>query len=425
MNPSDPAGHPTFDFPEFQFQDTASRSSGSAAQTKIAHPKTKPTLPSLPRKFSTAAISIQQWNDWNWHVRNHITTISELEKWLPLSVEEKRAIQFSQGRFHFSITPYWASLMDANDPFCAIRRQAIPLDEEFRTSIHEPPVSGDPLQKPINRRLVHVYPDRALLSVHSQCIVYCRFCPQRKIQEQQNTFSNSISSLSIISEEEWQEIEHYLQERSEIREIIITGGEPLLLADSLLLTLLTRLTAIPTIKSLRIETRMASTLPQRFTPELIHTFKNFQPLYLVLTINHPREITSEFSDVCTKLIESGIPIVSQTVLLRNINDKTYVLSKLFSDLYHLRVRPYRVIQCWSSQGTEHFRTSLSMGLRLMESLRGRMPGLALPEYVVDTLGGKIPLKYESILSRNKKQILLKNHEGKVFVYPEKNLPTSP
>jgi lysine 2,3-aminomutase len=422
MNLFDPEGHPTFDFPEFK--SGASRAAHSNAPAKIERPKPKPILHSLPQRSLNSAVSSPQWQDWNWHVRNRITTIAELEKWIPLSVEEKRAVQFSEGRSYFSITPYWASLMDPNDLSCPIRRQTIPIEEEFRVSSNEAFVLQDPSQKNVNGRLTHVYPDRAVLSVHSQCIVYCRFCPQKKIPDPKNSGS-SFAGIPVISEEEWQEVEHYLHDHTEIREIIITGGEPLLLTDTLLLTILTRLKSIPAIKSLRLETRMASVLPQRITPELIGILKRFQPLYLVLNTAHPKEMTKEFRKVCKQLIDSGIPVVSQTVLLRNINDKPQTLSKLFSDLYHLRVRPYRVIQCRLSEGTDHFRTSLSLGLKLMESLRGRMPGLALPEYVVDTMGGKIPLKYESILSRNKKQVLLKNHEGRVFVYPEKNISNSP
>lgn len=360
-------------------------------------------------------VSLQQWNDWHWQVRNQITTVEELEKWISLTVEEKRAIQFSQGRYRFSITPYWVSLMDSNDFLCPIRRQAIPLDEEFRTFAYESIDFNPQTVKIANGRLHHLYPDRALLSIHSQCIVYCRFCPQRKISEQ-----NLSCGASTITHEEWNQIRRYLGNHPEIQEVIITGGEPLLLNDDLLRETLCRLKEFSSIKTLRMETRIVSVLPQRITPSLVQILKEFQPLYLVLHVNHPYEITPEFSAACSHLVDSGIPLASQTVLLHDINDKPQILSKLFLTLFKTRVRPYRLIQCTPSQGTEHFRTTISLGMRLLDSLRGCMGSLALPEYVVDTVGGKIPLRYESILSQNKKRVLLKNFEGKVFVYPEKN-----
>lgn len=362
-------------------------------------------------KFS--GITSQQWDDWSWHIRKRITTVAEMEEWIPLTVEEKRAIQFSQGRFHFAVTPYWASLMDANDFYCPIRRQAIPLDEEFKTSIHEmtdsllPPACGP------KNRLVQVGPRSMLFTLHSFCAVYCRFCPQRKIEGEKEPFTAS------FSQDEWREIQRYLKNQPEIQEVILSGGDPLLLNDALLFEVFTHLRQVETIKTLRLQTRMLSHLPQRITFSFVEMLKTFSPVYMILHLNHPKEITPEFSDACSLLIDQGVPLASETVLLHEINDKTQILSELFLSLYKLRIRPYRLVQSLPSQGTEHFRTTLSMGLRLMQSLRGGLQGLALPEYVVDTQGGKIPLGYESILSRNRKRVLLKNYEGKVYVYPEK------
>lgn len=375
----------------------------------------------------TIPISPAQWNDWHWQVRNRMTTIAEIEKWMTLTVEEKRAIQFSHGRFHFSLTPYWVSLMDPNDFFCPIRRQAIPLDEEFKTSVYDHADFKTPQTKIASGRLTHFFPDRAVLSVHSQCIVYCRFCPQRKIAEdkrkviQQGSLPPFLQAgeFPVISDEQWGEIDQYLRSHPEIHEVIITGGEPLLLNDDVLRKIFTRLKSIASIKTLRLETRIISVLPQRITPELVQILKEFQPLYFMLHVNHPAEISVEFSQACAMLVDSGVPLASETVLLHEINDRPQILSDLFLTLFKMRVRPYRLIQCLPSQGADHFRTSVSLGLRLLESLRGRMAELALPEYVVDTPGGKIPLRYESILSRNRKRILLKNYEGKIFVYPEK------
>ncbi len=364
-------------------------------------------------------LNLPQWNDWQWQVRNQITSVQELDQWISLSVEEKRAIQFSAGKFHFSLTPYWVSLMDQDDFFCPIRRQTIPLDEEFRA--HQFEVSDFKAQtfKTANGRLTHSSLDRATLQIHSQCIVYCRFCPQRKIAPPPEGSNAIRNSFITITDQEWQDACAYLEKHPQIREVILSGGEPLLLNDDTLRKIVTGLKSIPSVRTLRFETRVLSVLPQRITPELVAILKEAQPAYLVLHVNHPREITREFLEAVKLLNDNGIPLASETVLLKEINDKTAILSELFYSLYEQKVRPYRLLQCLPSQGTDHFRTSIASGLRLNEYLRANLPGLALPDYCVETAGGKIPLRSESILSRSKKRVLLRNHEGKVYVYPEK------
>ena len=385
--------------------------------------KISDTLPNAPQQVSAvtgsrAPVTWGQWSDWRWHVRNQITTESEMEQWVSLTTEEKRAINFSEGRFRFSVTPYWASLMDSENFLCPIRRQSIPLDDEFRTSsLVEPFYSSWQTGKPVTARLSHPHPDRAVISLHSHCIVYCRFCPQRKVSQ-----SSTGEDVMPVSDSEWGEMARYLTMHPEVREVILSGGEPLLLHDDLLRDAFKRLRRIPTVQTLRLETRMVSVLPPRITPELARMMKEFQPLYLVLQVNHPREVTPEFVDACSRLVDSGVPLAAQTVLLNTLNDEPHILAELFTSLFNLRIRPYRLIQCAPAQGNEHFRTSVSSGLKLLDSLRTKLGGLAMPEYVVDTAGGKIPLRYESILSRNKKRILLRNFEGKVFVYPEKSSP---
>jgi len=370
-------------------------------------------------------IAAQQWNDWQWHVRNRITSAPELEKCISLSPEERTAIDFSQGVSRFSLTPYWVSLMDPQDTACPIRRQSIPLSEEFKASVHESYDPGNDGIKIADGCLTHIYPDRVMLSIHSQCIVYCRFCSNKKIPSDKNIIPGNASIPGIqefpaISNRDWQEITDYLTQHPGIREVIVSGGEPLLLRDELLHKTFARLKSIPTIKTLRLETRIVSLLPQRITPEFVQILKQFQPLYIVMHINHPKEITRDFTAACARMTDSGIPLVSQTVLLKDINDNSQNLYNLFLTLFKLRIRPYRLVQCLPSGGADHFRTDISSGLKLINFLRGRMSGLSLPEYVVETVGGKIPLHHESILSRNKKRVLLKNYEGKIFVYPEKN-----
>ena len=365
---------------------------------------------------ASSYLSLPHWNDWQWHVRNQITSVQDLDQWISLSVEEKRAVQFSSGRFHFALTPYWVSLIDSDDFFCPIRRQSIPLDEEFRT--HQVEASDFKVQgmKAANGRLTHAYSDRALISVHSACAVYCRFCPQRKMSPVQD---GSEPQFLTITDQELAEARLYLEKHPLIREVTVSGGEPLLLNDEAIRKILSVLKSVPSVRTVRLETRVLSVLPQRITPALVSILKEHQPLYLMIHVNHPREITEEFADACALLAGAGVPLASETVLMREINDKSPLLAGLFYQLYQMRVRPFRLVQCIPSSGTDHFRTSVSAGLRISDTLRGNLPGLALPEYVVETAGGKIPLRMESVLSRNKKRVLLKNHEGKVFVYPEK------
>lgn len=371
-------------------------------------------------KPSSSFLNLPQWNDWQWQLRNQITSVAELDRWIGLTVEEKRAIQFSAGRFHFALTPYWVSLMDPDDFFCPIRRQAIPLDEEFRTHPYDASDFKAQSVKAANGRLLHASPDRAVIYLHSHCAVFCRFCPQRKIAEPgAEGKSDPRGSFPTLTDQEWHESCIYLEKHPQIREVILSGGEPLLLNDEILRKVIAGLKSIPSIRTLRLETRMLSVLPQRITPALAQILKDAQPMHVVIGINHPRELTREFCEAARTLLDAGVPLASETVLLKDLNDKTGTLSELFYSLYSLRIRPYRLLQCIPSQGTDHFRTSIASGLRLSEYLRGALPGLALPEYVVETVGGKIPLRTESILSRTKKRVLLKNHEGKVFVYPEK------
>ncbi|OGR83971.1 MAG: hypothetical protein A2901_02425 [Elusimicrobia bacterium RIFCSPLOWO2_01_FULL_54_10] len=373
------------------------------------------SLSRLPQSF----LSLPQWNDWQWQVLNQIRSVADLDRWISLSVEEKRAVQNSAGRFQFALTPYWVSLMDPDDFFCPIRRQSIPMDEELRVHPYEASDFKASGIRAANGRLHHSAADRAELFVHSQCAVYCRYCPQRKVTDAATGESGSRLNFATLTDPEWQEALLYLEKHPQIREVVITGGEPLLLNDEILRRIFSGLKAVPSIRTLRIETRVLSVLPQRITPELARILKAVQPVYLVAHVNHPREMTREFCEAARLLSEHDVPLAAETVLLKEINDKTAVLSELFFSLYEKKVRPYRLRHCIPSQGTDHFRTSIAAGLRLIESLRSSLPGLALPEYVAETLGGKIPLRTESVLSRSRKRVLLRNHEGKVFVYPEK------
>lgn len=367
----------------------------------------------LPRKTLPS-----QWNDWKWQIRNRITSVEDLEEWISLTPEERKAINFSRGLFHFSLTPYWASLLDPENLFCPLRRQTIPDGEEFMAlSSRGTQDSVYPKFIP-NQRLAHISTGKAVFFLHSGCALYCRYCPNKKISEHKNPFQESfLPRFAAVNRKEWFEVSAYLRSHPEIKELTITGGEPLLLNDDILLGILHDLKAISSIEVLKLETRIVSVLPQRITPSLVRILKSFQPLYVVLGVNHPLEITEEFSLSCTKLANSGVPLLSETILLREINDRSEVLSELFLSLLGLRVRPYSLVHSFPHPGTEHFFADLREAQSLMHSLRGTIPELALPEFMVDTPEGRIALRQESLLSFTRKKALIRNHEGKVFLYP--------
>ncbi|MFH1368948.1 MAG: KamA family radical SAM protein [Elusimicrobiota bacterium] len=356
---------------------------------------------------------IENRSDWKWQLKHRITTLQELEKWLNLSVEEKRAIQYSAGRLKMAITPHFVSLMDKNDPECPIRRQAVPALDEFKTSINE---LADPCgeeRDTVAPGLVHRYPDRVLLLVTDACAMYCRHCTRRRIVgTSEDTLSNTHLEQALS----------YIRQNKKIRDVLISGGDPLLLSDTKLEQLLFKLRSIEHIEIIRIGTRVPVTLPQRINLELLGVLRKYQPLYLSVHFNHPKEISEETKKACLMLADAGIPMGSQTVLLKGINDKPAVIMKLMHELLMIRVRPYYLYQCDLAHGTEHFRTSISAGIRIMEALQGHTTGYAVPTFVIDAPGGggKVPINPDHIISRNRKGIIIKNYEGKVFVYPEKN-----
>jgi len=358
-------------------------------------------------------ITKEEKHNWQWQLRNRITTLGELENWVHLTVEEKRAIQYSSGRLKMAITPHYAGLMDKNDPECPVRKQAVPSLDEFKTSIHE---LSDPCGEEhdtVAPGLVHRYPDRVLLLVTDACAMYCRHCTRRRIVG---------SSEGALNDAQLERSLDYIRQDKKIRDILISGGDALLLPDAKLDSLLSRLRAIEHIEMLRIGTRVPVTLPQRITPDLIAVLKKYHPLYMSIHFNHPKEISPETRKACQDLADAGIPLGSQTVLLKGINDKPSVMIRLVHELLKIRVRPYYLYQCDLAPGTEHFRTSVSAGIRIIEALRGHTTGYAVPTFVIDAPGGggKVPVNPEYIISRSRKGVIMRNYEGKVFVYPEKN-----
>jgi lysine 2,3-aminomutase len=359
-------------------------------------------------------ISEREWNDWRWQLRHRITTLEQLKEIINLTPEEIGGIKHSKGRLALAVTPYFASLMDPINPNCPIRRQAIPRIEEIHLSKNEmvDPL-GEDKHSPVPG-LVHRYPDRVLLLVTDQCAVYCRYCTRRRLVG---------SSERSITQGNFEEVLRYLKSHRKVRDVLLSGGDPLLLENERLEEMLSRLRAFPHIEVLRIGTRVPVTLPQRITSGLVRMLKKYHPLMISIHFTHPKEITDQARKACSELADGGIPLGSQTVLLKGINDKPYIMKKLVQELLKIRVRPYYIYQCDLAMGTEHFRTSVATGIQIMEKLRGHTTGYAVPTYVVDAPGGggKIPLQPDYVVSKGRGKIVLRNYEGKVFEYPEPNI----
>jgi lysine 2,3-aminomutase len=353
----------------------------------------------------------EEWQDWRWQLRNRITKAEQLKLLLNLNEEEVAAIDASKGKMATAITPYFVTLMSRTDPNCPIRRQALPTLEEFHVSPHDllDPCAEDE-NSPVHS-LVHRYPDRVLLLVTDKCAVYCRYCTRRRMVG---------SSENCIKEEELDAAIAYIQATKKIRDVLISGGDPLLLEDDHLERILSKLRKVPHVEMVRIGTRVPVTCPQRITPALTNMLKKYHPLWMSIHFSHPKEITKEVRRSCGLLADSGIPLGSQTVLLRGINDKPSIMKRLMHELLKIRVRPYYIYQCDLAMGTEHFRTPIAVGMNIIEKLRGHTTGYAVPSFVIDAPGGggKIPVGPTYLISQDKGKMVLRNYQGKVFEYQE-------
>jgi len=319
-----------------------------------------------------------------------------------LTDEEKAGIQAAGGRFRWAVTPYFASLMDPEDPGCPIRRQAIPSALELLPS---PEGVGDPLHEdehsPVHG-LVHKYPDRVIIMVTMQCAMFCRHCTRRRLVGQVDRAMTSRQFEACVE---------YIRAHEEVRDVLITGGDPLVGSDSWLENILRRLRAIPHVEVLRIGTRVPVTMPQRVTPELCAMLERYHPLWMNLHFNHPKEITPEVARACDLLTRAGIPLGSQTVLLRGINDDLATLRALYHGLAKIRVRPYYLYQCDPVQGTSHFWTPVEKGLELIAGLRGWTSGFCVPTFVVDSPLGKVQMAPQNLVAREGDEIVLRGYTG--------------
>jgi lysine 2,3-aminomutase len=351
-----------------------------------------------------------QWNDWRWQLSHRLNSTADFKLLLDLTESECKALD-SQGLFRVDVTPYFASLIDPDDPRDPIRRQVIPVSGELQafTGMMEDSLAEDQ-HSPVPG-LVHRYPDRVLMLVTTQCASYCRYCTRARIVG---------DPAANFSRDEFEQQLDYLRRTSQVRDVLLSGGDPLTLAPKLLEEVLSRLREIPHIEVLRIGSRVPVFMPMRVTPELCDILQRFHPLYFNIHVNHPSEITAELASACDRLSRAGIPLGNQSVLLAGINDCVHIQRRLVQDLVRIRVRPYYLYQCDLVEGAGHFRTPVAKGIEIIEGLRGHTSGLAVPTYVVDAPGGggKIPLMPNYLLSMSDHKIIVRNFEGFVTTYEE-------
>ncbi|MFZ2356263.1 MAG: KamA family radical SAM protein [Candidatus Omnitrophota bacterium] len=353
------------------------------------------------------------WEDWHWQLKNIIRSREVLSQIIRLTVEEEKGIDKAKGRLSMAITPYWATLMDPEDPTCPIRRQAVPVSSESIISPHE---MVDPCAEDRDSpapHLVHRYPDRVLLLATDHCAMYCRHCTRRRlVGEHGQEETNPQTKFDAAVE--------YIKENRKIRDVLISGGDPLILEDEEIEDLIKKIRSISHVEFLRIGTRIPVTLPQRVTEKLVNMLKKYSPIWMSIHFNHPKEITKRSKIACDMLSDAGIPLGSQSVLLKGINDRPYIIKKLVHELLQVRVRPYYIYQCDPVRGTQHFRTPVAVGINIMEKLRGHTSGYAVPTYVIDGPGGggKIPVGPNYVLSQAKGKYVLRNYKGKIYTYLE-------
>ncbi|OYV07067.1 MAG: lysine 2,3-aminomutase [Verrucomicrobiales bacterium VVV1] len=356
-------------------------------------------------------VTSEQWNDPRWQLRNRVDSLAELESRLTLTDEERAGVLLAGNKLAMSITPHFFNLIDPEDPNCPIRRQVIPNINEGWTAPEEmADPCGEDSHMPVPG-LVHRYPDRVLFLVTDRCASYCRYCTRSRV-------------VSGVGEQhldtQMEAAFRYLERTPEVRDVLLSGGDPLLFSDDKLDKILTRLRSIPHIQFVRIGSRIPIFLPQRITPELCAMLKKHHPLFISVHTNHPRELTTEVRDALGRLADAGIPLGNQSVLLEGLNDTVEIQKALVHKLLMCRVRPYYLYQCDLITGSSHLRTSVTKGLDIIEGLRGHTTGYAVPQFVIDGPGGggKIPLNPEYVITREPGRVMLRNYEGGVFEYPE-------
>ena len=350
------------------------------------------------------------WRDWTWQLKHRLTTVAQLEELMTLTPEEKAGCAFANHKLALAITPYFFNLIDRNDPACPIRRQVIPRAEEMVVSEGEMLDSlGEDEHSPVEG-LVHRYPDRVLFLVTDRCAAYCRYCTRSRLVSNAQDYN---------FHPEYEQGLRYIESHPEIRDVLLSGGDPLLLSDRKLEHLLARLRAIKHVEFIRIGSRIPVFLPQRITPELAEIFKRYGPIWMSLHVNHPKEATAELRAACDRLAFAGVPLGNQSVLLKGVNDDADVIKALVHRLLRMRVRPYYLYQMDLITGGSHFKVDVRKGIEIIRALRGHTTGYAVPQYVIDAPGGggKVPINPDYVERITDDEIIFRNYEGGRFRYP--------
>lgn len=356
-------------------------------------------------------VAPEDWYDWKWQLKNTILDIDSLRQVVELSAKEVEQLQQCLTKFKMAITPYYAALMDKEDRNGPVRLQAVPLIKELYDDVSD---LDDPLSEDADSEvpgLTHRYPDRALLLVTNRCSMYCRHCTRRRVVGHTDT---------RFSKENFDRATDYIRNTPEIRDVIVSGGDPLVMSDEKIEYVLARLSEIDHVEMIRIGTRMPVVMPMRITDKLVNIIKKYHPVWVNTHFNHPREVTFEAREACLKMVDGGIPMGNQAVLLRGINDDPAIMKHLVHEMMLIRVRPYYIYQCDLSRGISHFRTPVSKGIEIIENLRGHTTGLAVPTFVVDAPGGggKIPVMPTYLIGQSDKRVILRNYEGVIATYAE-------
>lgn len=352
-----------------------------------------------------------QWNDWKWQVENRIVDAEQLKKVINLTAQEEKDIAEVVKSFRLGITPYYASLMDPDDPRCPVRMQAVPVLAETHRGAAD---MEDPLHEDEDSPapgLTHRYPDRVLLLVTDQCSMYCRHCTRRRLAGEHDA-ARSMADIDLCIE--------YIKNTPQVRDVLLSGGDCLLVGDDFLEYIIKKLREIPHVEIVRLGSRTPVVMPQRITDDLVNMLKKYHPIWLNTHFNHIKEMTPEAMEACRKLADAGIPLGNQSVLLRGVNDCPHIMRDLVHALVRNRVRPYYIYQCDLSLGIEHFRTKVAKGIEIIEALRGHTSGYAVPTFVVDAPGGggKTPIMPQYLISQTDNKVILRNYEGVITTYTE-------
>lgn len=361
-----------------------------------------------------ASVPDADWNDWRWQMRHAIRNLKALEEHVALTEDERRGCVDTASIFRMGITPYYLSLMDPERADCPVRMQAIPRAAE---AVVRPGELADPLGEDKTRpvtALVHKYPDRVLLLATDSCSVYCRHCTRRRITK---------GGEAELSRSELTKALGYIKAHPEVRDVLISGGDPLMLSDERLDELLGAVRAIPHVEMIRIGTRNPVCLPMRVTAALAQVLRKHAPLYVVTHFNHPKEVTVEAREACERLVDCGVPVENQVVLMRGVNSSARIITELSHACLRMRVRPYYLHQMDVAEGCEHLRTPLAEGVRIIEQMRGHTTGMAVPHFAVDLPGGggKVTLQPEYVIERGPTSTSLRNYRNERFEYPEPTL----